>query len=217
MGIVQDDDLTPIRLKRKNLLLDSSLDYFIQNGIQNASMDEIAQAAGISRQTIYRYYNSKEELAFAIELIVLERILSRMQELFSASSGVSIETLYTMMDPILSMFLKEYERELKFTGIFDAYFREYPQIDHYRQMKELLLRYPNPFTELLKVSEAKGEILLDTPAEIVGETISNSLLALCQRVLLRNDTLAREYGMDPKKLVFVQMKLFIKTLLTKRI
>ena len=90
MGIVQDDDLTPIRLKRKNLLLDSSLDYFIQNGIQNASMDEIAQAAGISRQTIYRYYNSKEELAFAIELIVLERILSRMQELFRASSGVSI-------------------------------------------------------------------------------------------------------------------------------
>ncbi len=80
-------------------------------------------------------------------------------------------------------------------------------------MKAILSQFENPFTQLLEAQQRQGRISKDMSAALIGETISNSMLSLCQRVLLRRDTLEQEYRIDPVSLVPIQMKLFIKALI----
>ncbi len=50
---------------RKQSILDAAQKTFARKGMQSATMAEIASAAGISAGAIYRYYASKEVLAWA--------------------------------------------------------------------------------------------------------------------------------------------------------
>lgn len=44
------------------LIIEASRNLFHQFGFKKVSMDEIAKEAGVTKKTIYMYFNSKEEL-----------------------------------------------------------------------------------------------------------------------------------------------------------
>lgn len=46
----------------RQTLLEKALDVFVRYGYRKTSMDDVASAAGISRQTIYLHFRSKEAL-----------------------------------------------------------------------------------------------------------------------------------------------------------
>lgn len=52
---------------RINTIMDAALDVFAEKGLQNATMDDVAQKAEISKGTIYLYFKSKEHLFFALD------------------------------------------------------------------------------------------------------------------------------------------------------
>lgn len=52
--------------QRKNDIVDAAQKLFFEKGINNVSMDEIANEAEFSKGTLYLYFKSKEELHWAI-------------------------------------------------------------------------------------------------------------------------------------------------------
>lgn len=50
------------RKARQKLILDGALRVFKSKGLENATMDEIAQEADFGKATLYYYYKSKEEI-----------------------------------------------------------------------------------------------------------------------------------------------------------
>ncbi len=46
----------------RNKILQKSLDFFLQNGYSKVTMGEIANNAGISKKTLYKYFSNKENL-----------------------------------------------------------------------------------------------------------------------------------------------------------
>ena len=50
------------KAQRRTAILDAALHCFIHKGYYNASMNEIAQAAGISKPGLYLYFTSKDQL-----------------------------------------------------------------------------------------------------------------------------------------------------------
>jgi len=48
--------------KRRQHLLDAALDEFFESGFAAARMDDIARRAGVSKGTIYLYFDSKEQV-----------------------------------------------------------------------------------------------------------------------------------------------------------
>jgi AcrR family transcriptional regulator len=65
-------DLAESRIKE---ITDVALRLFAQNGYHSTTLDEVAAKIGVTKATLYYYFNSKEELLRAI----LNRSLSRMQ------------------------------------------------------------------------------------------------------------------------------------------
>src|ERR1700688_2314289 len=54
-------------------ILDVALEVFTVHGYQTASMDMIAAQAGMSKQTLYRHFGSKEELFVQVVQALIER------------------------------------------------------------------------------------------------------------------------------------------------
>ncbi|MFC5906235.1 TetR/AcrR family transcriptional regulator [Streptacidiphilus monticola] len=50
------------RAQREQLMLDAAVSVFAKSGYHSASMDEIAEAGGVSKPMLYLYLGSKEEL-----------------------------------------------------------------------------------------------------------------------------------------------------------
>jgi len=52
--------------KKRATILDGAIDVFISMGYELASMDKIAETAGVSKRTVYNHFGSKENLFQAI-------------------------------------------------------------------------------------------------------------------------------------------------------
>jgi AcrR family transcriptional regulator len=66
------------KIERRNAIIEAAERIFFKIGIENASMEQVAQEAELSKGTLYLYFKSKEELYRAIILrgfIILKRHL----------------------------------------------------------------------------------------------------------------------------------------------
>src|SRR4249920_1481286 len=62
-------------------VLDVATDYFLEHGYQGASINAMARSSGISKESIYRYFNSKKQLFEAVigrELLEYQSRLRRL-------------------------------------------------------------------------------------------------------------------------------------------
>lgn len=70
---------------KRDQILDGAMKVFAANGYDGSSMNDITKAAGVSKGTIYVYFNNKEELFAA--LIHRER-----ERIFDTLSNILVET-----------------------------------------------------------------------------------------------------------------------------
>ena len=128
-------------------ILRSTITVFNKKGLK-LTMDDIAEYMGLSKKTIYKYFNSKEEIFNKIVDYIFDGIKKREQEILS-EEGLSLE-LRTRK--LLAAFPESYT-EIDFTklgGLKD----KYPKI--YRKMKRRLESGWEPTLELLEQGKAQG-------------------------------------------------------------
>ncbi|ALE06736.1 TetR family transcriptional regulator [Arthrobacter sp. ERGS1:01] len=71
------------RDERRAQLLASALEVFVTNGYHGAAMDEIAEAARVSKPVLYQHFPSKRELYLAL----LDSHLAKLTEMLLAALG----------------------------------------------------------------------------------------------------------------------------------
>lgn len=65
--------------ERPQELLDAALTVFAERGYRNATLDEVADAAGVTKGTIYHYFRTKEELLLRAIEHYQDRAFARLQ------------------------------------------------------------------------------------------------------------------------------------------
>ena len=73
---------------KRSLILDAALEVFAARGFHEATMDEIAATSGVAKGTLYRYFESKEDLLEQILAETRATILDRFGGVFSESGNV---------------------------------------------------------------------------------------------------------------------------------
>jgi TetR/AcrR family transcriptional regulator len=76
--------------QRKNEILDSAEQIFFSKGFENASMDDIAEKAELSKGTLYLYFKNKEDLYLALHSRG-HSIMKTMFEKAAAEHDIGIE------------------------------------------------------------------------------------------------------------------------------
>lgn len=78
------------KLKRRRALLEAALDEFFERGFAAARMDDIAARAGLSKGTLYLYFDSKEALFLAlVESVALPNVVQMEHLLARAPSATA--------------------------------------------------------------------------------------------------------------------------------
>ena len=90
-------------LKTKTEILDAARHFFLIKGYDNVSMDEIADSIPISKTTIYKYFDSKEEILHTI----LSELLNNINMLFdkgTEDNRTGFEQMHSMAEEFLHLF-----------------------------------------------------------------------------------------------------------------
>ncbi|MGE5349202.1 MAG: TetR/AcrR family transcriptional regulator, partial [Actinomycetota bacterium] len=98
------DQFEGMREEKKNLIMDTALEQFSNQGFQSTTITQIARHAGISKGLMYNYFKSKEDL--------LAAIINR-----------SLADIYTSFNPDHDSLLTTEEFELFIRKVFNL-FRE---------------------------------------------------------------------------------------------
>ncbi len=164
---------------------------FADAGFFATQMKDIASAVGMSRNTLYRYYQDKTDLALAI----LERTLARMAEALAQQVTHALsapgsghlrlsQLLFSLNDQVNSV-------DERFVAEFDAYFSGARVPDDFRARLQASISIHNlaPLTELLSQGQADGSIRADFAPDLVMVTLINAIRALLQRLILRGQLL----------------------------
>ncbi|MFI1655461.1 TetR family transcriptional regulator [Streptomyces sp. NPDC020472] len=61
--------------RTRDALIRVALELFTEHGYERTTVDEIVDAVEVSQRTFFRYFSSKEEVAFAVQRMVEERFV----------------------------------------------------------------------------------------------------------------------------------------------
>lgn len=72
---------TRIQKRNRQLILEAALDVFSTHGFRGATLDQIAQAAGLSKPNVLYYFNSKDAIHIALLAGLMETWLAPLKAL----------------------------------------------------------------------------------------------------------------------------------------
>lgn len=156
-------DTTAVRDEVKTTaILEAALTAFAQHGLRGADVQEIADAAGVGKGTVYRYFGNKQDLFWATTLEVMRRIEDRVREAIVHGDG-AIETLRKMSMGYARLFSED-RRYLELFAQQHAEFRFTEPDSHKARHDELTQRC----VEVVEEGILSGEIRRVHPVKTVN-------------------------------------------------
>lgn len=155
-------------------VLQAASQVFVERGFEGASIDLIAQRAGVSKPTIYSHFAGKEELFVEILNQVCDNLAAPMVE-----DGAQSEDLETVLLRIADTYAKTVLRPevIALHRLFVAEAERFPELSR-RYFEAGPDRAHRSFADFLKVRMKKGEIRNEDPlalAELFAAMIVNPL------------------------------------------
>lgn len=158
--------------RKRNDILESAKELFTERGIEKTSMQMIAEKAGITRRSLYNYYDSKEQIAVDVQIINLMEI-SFFSNWDYRKWNSGEEGLYEAFIDNLEKALGPFRMHYLFINRFDTYFNQgYPDGRYVDFLQ-------GEFEKLYGESNGKEK----TPAQ--NWMVSSFLLSYFQRMVRR--------------------------------
>jgi AcrR family transcriptional regulator len=181
------------KMDTKEKIIAAAEKMFIQNGIMGTQMKDIALEVNINRRTLYRYFPTKDELAFEIEMKVMEQIssylASEMEGIPADLSGFEkVKVYFERVD------LSKIRRQIRFTAEFDRHFRnDYPSEQLRDEFLDVLDPQSDVLFHLIREGQKDHTIRDDIAPMEIFQFVGQSFIALFQRLILRENHLKLEY------------------------
>jgi len=91
------------RTDKRGEILDIAADYFLAHGYEGTSINEMARESGISKESIYRYFRSKDRLFGAVIESELEDYHTRLRAVSNARTGSLRKQLLGIAETLLAV------------------------------------------------------------------------------------------------------------------
>lgn len=145
----KDEAEKAVRMRRA---LETGFRLFAEKGIDPVTMPEIADASGVTRPSLYRYFSTKPELVIAIGTWKWQEYIDGSRQRFPAQVRERMsarEYVETYLDVFLDLY-RNHRDLLRFNHYFNSYIEKEhvtpEQMRPYREMiEDLVRRFHGPF------------------------------------------------------------------------
>lgn len=209
--------LSEQKIKRDEIL-ECAFNVFTKNGLVDTVMNDIAKEANLSRRTLYRYFETKEEIAFEVMLQMLEQWNEYQKTVNADLSGTGIERLKQFLIKLIE-YMDKHRLIMRFIGEFDFYFNDdftyQPPAHLLKSYEQNLHISENLIRDIIQLGIDDNSIELTHEFEITIVTITSILWAFAQRISIYGKKLSQEYSMDVLEIVHCQVDMYIEVLSKK--
>jgi len=199
--------------QRREEILNAAQGVFFEKGLQNSTMDEIAERAELSKGTIYLYYGSKEDLYLAVMLRGFD-ILHHMSRETIEAAGNALEAMWRLG----ATYFEFFEKHRNFFRMF--HFLQYPGL--HKQVSPEMMEVCNNNTQ------TTWKLVIETFQKGIDEKIFRSdinpaeaaviLWSSANSILLRIDNECdrwkKNLNIDLAHVYFRSNGLFLQSLIT---
>ena len=155
--------------QRRNDIVDAAEKIFFEKGLNNSTMDEVAEEAELSKGTLYLYFKSKEEIHFEIKSRALN-ILNKMFRKSISENKSGLENCAEIGRAYVD-FVKKHSNYYKAIIHFES---NDCSICVFRDKCENFFKKDNPldfFTQVISKGIADGSIRSDISANVLSQTL----------------------------------------------
>ena len=141
---------------RESVMVDAAEELFAKKGFDNVTMNEIAGKAEFTKRTLYRYFNSKEDLFFAVALKGFKKMAEYCQQGFAKGSQ-GFEKLSNGLHAFLDFARENPEtfRIVNKVGHIRSKTKDSPKLEEWMEFDDKLF---NSVAEVLERGKRDGSI-----------------------------------------------------------
>ncbi|MBU1294271.1 MAG: TetR/AcrR family transcriptional regulator [Gammaproteobacteria bacterium] len=176
----------------RDKIINIAEELFIENGFADTQMKDIATATGMSRNTLYRYYQDKYDLGFAILVVVLTRKIGVYEGIIGNIKARHYSSIHEGLGVLMNAYSDlQYADDDRFIAEFDGYYAGSRIPTEFRDKLTQLLpdTVSQSLTDIVALGQTEGSIRNDIPAAYLAVTLFNAVPTFFRRMLLRRDAL----------------------------
>lgn len=201
---------------RRQEICEAALQQFVENGIDNTRMEDVAKYAEVGPATVYRYFENKQNLVAECAAGFWSRQVEQMQPQLDAIRA-SGKSGYEQVEALLKMAGGLYRTNpvwLRFLEQFDNYVvREKIPKDKLTAYERGIFQTQDIMLDAIWAGQSDGSIHKELDGKSFCVTIIHAITALSQKLLMRGDVLQSDHDLDAETQIrmMVEMALqFIK-------
>lgn len=160
-------------LKRERLVM-AAAQIFAARGFRNATMDEIAQAAGTAKGTLYLYFKDKEALFYAVFEWLTAQTIGRNSTV-SREDAPAAERLYALAEAA-TQFMAENREWFPLTlEVWAAGGSTESRERFATALREMYAQYRVVIADIIRIGQKHGELRMDLDADALGAVLIGAM------------------------------------------
>jgi AcrR family transcriptional regulator len=152
-------------------LLDAAALLFRERGVSHTTVEDIAEAADVSRQTVFNHFPYKEALALELAAEGVRRIAQRAQALLDAGTN-ALDVLYYAAEWVLKSALEDGD-----IGVSVAQELLHPEAERAARARQQV-PLSGIFHAILLQAREEGSVREDLPLELVASRLCINVTSL---------------------------------------
>jgi TetR/AcrR family transcriptional regulator, fatty acid metabolism regulator protein len=160
---------------RKNEIIDAALQVFSQKGYMDATISEITKLAGISEATMYEYFDSKDDLLFAVPGKITEEAIEFIEQILPYIRGVEGK-----IRAIVQKYLKVCEDNPEYTSLVMLHLKTNKKFRS-AEAFEIIRKGARMLLECIKEGIDDGTLQSGTDPYLTRAIILGTIEHLCTR------------------------------------
>jgi len=179
MAIIVEHD------KRKQEILQKSLDVFIEEGYEDATFQKIADRCGITRTTLYIYFKNKHEIFLGSIKELLSELENSLKEVIKDKSKNAETTLRQILTTIIS----QCEENSKLFSVLLNYLMQLKKsgVDTNSRVRRRVIRMHHILVTIIIQGIRAGEFK-DENVKVMEETLYALIESAIFRIAVLNQT-----------------------------
>ncbi|WP_375385409.1 TetR/AcrR family transcriptional regulator [uncultured Microbacterium sp.] len=139
----------------------AAVELFATQGYAHTSVQQIVEAAGVTKGAMYHYFESKDDLLFGIYDSLLSLQKSRLDEIIARGGAVD--------DVLRAVCVDVIETSIEFMPEGTVFFRSAHMLSESRRQEVTRRRraYHDEFAELIERGQAEGAYRADIPVAVL--------------------------------------------------
>lgn len=158
---------------RETAIIAAAEKVFCINGYEDASMDEIAKEAQFTKRTVYQYFESKEDLYFAVVLKGFSRLLSKVK-----AASKNERTAYEKLEKSCISYYQFYRTDPDIFRLINYWGNIKKKSESDSKYKMELIQFNNELFEKIEELIMEGKRDGSIQAEVEAERTAYSLVFL---------------------------------------